>query len=97
MVVCSTEGVKRQTRYVFRKSIVHGLRPIIVVNKIDRETASPDEVVSSVEDLICEFAEDESYLESPFIFASGANGFCYDTIPNFKSQKDKKDLSFILD
>jgi GTP-binding protein len=35
LVVCSTEGVKRQTRYVFKKSIMHGLRPIVVVNKID--------------------------------------------------------------
>lgn len=73
------------------------MRPIVVVNKIDRETSQPEEVVSSVEDLICEFAQDESYLESPFVFASGANGFCYKSIEDFKSQKDKQNLGYILD
>lgn len=50
-----------------------------------------------MEDLICEFAKDDSLLESPFTFASGANGFCYESIQDLRQKTSWKDLSFILD
>ena len=63
---------------MFRKSIEKGLWPIVVVNKIDRATSNVDFVIDTVENMICEFAQDESLLESPFIFSSAIQNYCYE-------------------
>ena len=64
-----------QTRFVLRKAFANELRPIVVINKIDRPDARPDEVLNEVFDLFVELGADEHQLDFPFIFASGRAGF----------------------
>lgn len=62
MLVCATEGTKRQTKFVLEKSIKNHLKPLVVINKIDRESCDLEKVEESIEDLICDVATDEEYL-----------------------------------
>lgn len=88
LLVCSTEGTKRQTKYVLKKSIQHKLKPLIVVNKIDRNSNELEEIVHGVENLICDVADDISYLENTFIYSSALRGYCYEKIEDI-GKEDK--------
>jgi len=75
LVVDAFEGCMPQTRFVLRKAVEVGLRPIVVVNKMDRETARPAEVVDEVLDLFIDLGVDEEALDFPVIYASGFDGW----------------------
>ena len=66
LVVDAFEGCMPQTRFVLRKAIEQGLRPIVVVNKMDRENARPAEVVDQVLDLLIDLGVDEDSLDFPW-------------------------------
>src|SRR5438445_10036974 len=72
--VDAAEGPLPQTRFVLRKAFECGLRPIVVINKIDRADARPTEVLNAVFDLFCELDADDATLDFPTIYASGCNG-----------------------
>lgn len=74
LVVDAYEGCMPQTRFVLKKALEQHLTPIVVVNKIDRDFARPEEVVDEVLDLFIELDADDEQLEFPVIFASGING-----------------------
>lgn len=74
LVVDAYEGCMPQTRFVLKKALEQKLTPIVVVNKIDRDFARPEEVVDEVLDLFIELGADEDQLEFPVIYASGING-----------------------
>ncbi len=74
LVVDAYEGCMPQTRFVLKKALEQKLTPIVVVNKIDRDFARPEEVVDEVLDLFIELGADEEQLEFPVVFASGING-----------------------
>lgn len=74
LVVDAYEGCMPQTRFVLKKALEQGLTPIVVVNKVDKDSARPDEVVDEVVDLLIELGADEDQLEFPVVFASGVNG-----------------------
>ncbi len=74
LVVDAYEGTMPQTRFVLKKALEMKLRPIVVVNKIDKDTARPSEVVDEVVDLLIELDADEDQLEFPVIYASAING-----------------------
>ncbi|SFB86588.1 GTP-binding protein [Alkalibacterium subtropicum] len=74
LVVDAYEGTMPQTRFVLKKALEMKLRPIVVVNKIDKDTARPAEVVDEVVDLLIELDADEDQLEFPVIYASAING-----------------------
>jgi GTP-binding protein len=74
LVVDASEGVMPQTRYVLTKALALNLRPIIVVNKMDRPEARPREVVNEVFDLLVELGADDHALDFPVIYASGRDG-----------------------
>ncbi|MGO1356659.1 translational GTPase TypA [Alkalibacterium gilvum] len=74
LVVDAYEGTMPQTRFVLKKALEMKLIPIVVVNKIDKETARPAEVVDEVVDLLIELDADEDQLEFPVIYASAING-----------------------
>ena len=74
LLVDAVEGPMPQTKYVLRKSLELGLRPLVVVNKIDRERATPEAVSGTVFDLFCELNATEAQLDFPLIFASAKNG-----------------------
>jgi GTP-binding protein len=77
-----------QTRFVVKKAIGFGLRPIVVVNKIDKPAADPDRVVNEVFDLLVQMDANERQLDFPIIFASGVNGYA-----KTKLDDENKDLS----
>ena len=74
LVVDAYEGTMPQTRFVLKKALEAGVTPIVVVNKIDKDTARPAEVVDEVLDLFIELGADESQLEFPVIYASAIRG-----------------------
>src|SRR5438094_8075868 len=74
VLVDAAEGPLPQTRFVLRKAFACGLRPIVVVNKIDRPDARPVEVLNAVFDLFVELGADDATLDFPIIYASGRQG-----------------------
>ena len=75
LLVDAAEGPLPQTRFVLRKAFAAGLKPIVVINKIDRPDARAQQVLNEVFDLFCDLDAPESALEFPVIYASGRNGF----------------------
>lgn len=74
LVVDAYEGCMPQTRFVLKKALEQNLTPIVVVNKIDRDFARPEEVVDEVLDLFIELDANEEQLEFPVVYASAING-----------------------
>ncbi|MCR6096351.1 translational GTPase TypA [Salipaludibacillus agaradhaerens] len=74
LVVDAFEGCMPQTRFVLKKALEQKLTPVLVVNKIDRPMARPEEVVDEVLDLFIELGADEEQLEFPVVYASAING-----------------------
>src|SRR4051794_6531153 len=74
LVVDSYEGCMPQTRFVLKKALEENVKPIVVVNKIDRDFARPEEVVDEVLELFIELDANDEQLEFPVVYASGFNG-----------------------
>ena len=74
LVVDAYEGCMPQTRFVLKKALEQRLTPIVVVNKVDKDSARPLEVVDEVLELFIELGADEDQLDFPVVFASGVNG-----------------------
>ncbi|MBO5142604.1 MAG: translational GTPase TypA [Clostridia bacterium] len=74
LLVDAFEGVMPQTRFVLRKALGLNLKPIVVLNKIDRPGARPQEVVNEVYDLFFDLAASEEQLDFPVVYASGKQG-----------------------
>ena len=74
LLVDAAEGPMPQTRFVLRKAFECGLRPIVVINKIDRPDARPIDVLNGVFDLFVELDADDATLDFPTIYASGRDG-----------------------
>jgi len=74
LVVDAGEGPMPQTRFVLRKALERGLRPIVVINKIDRPNIDPHIAVDKVFDLFVELGANAEQLDFPYIFASGVKG-----------------------
>ena len=74
LVVDAYEGSMPQTRFVLKKALESGLKPIVVINKIDRAFARPTEAVNEVFDLFIELEANEAQLDFPIIYASGIKG-----------------------
>jgi len=87
LLVDAFDGPMPQTRFVLKKSLELGLRPIVVINKIDRPGARPDEVVDMVFDLFCELNANEEQLDFPIVYASAKLGFA-----RFEAEGDNQDL-----
>lgn len=76
LVVDAYEGTMPQTRFVLKKALEAGVTPIVVVNKIDKPTARPKEVVDEVLDLFIELGADLDQLDFPVVYCSAINGTC---------------------
>ncbi|WP_282928718.1 translational GTPase TypA [Anaerococcus sp. Marseille-Q7828] len=92
LVVDSHEGPMPQTKFVLRKAIELGLPAIICINKVDRPDQRIDEVEDEILDLFISLDADESYLESPFVYASAKNGWA-----SLEKGQIKDDMSDLLD
>lgn len=75
LIVDANEGPMPQTRFVLKKALEKGLRPIVVVNKIDRPQAEPDGAVDKVFDLFVELGADDDQCDFTTLYASGLSGF----------------------
>lgn len=90
LLVDAFEGCMPQTRFVLKKALKLGKKPIVVVNKVDRPGSRPDEVVDEVLDLFIELGADESQIEFPVVYASGKSGYAY--VSNDDSKDNLKPL-----
>ncbi len=75
LLVDSAEGPMPQTRFVLDKALRLNLRPVVVINKIDKPDARPDEVHNKVFDLFCELNASDDQLDFPLLYASGRDGW----------------------
>jgi GTP-binding protein len=75
LVVDAHDGPQAQTRFVLRKALEHKVKPVVVINKIDRENARPHKVLDMVFDLFVELKANDEQLDFPIIYASAKNGF----------------------
>jgi GTP-binding protein len=93
LLLCDAyEGVMPQTRFVLRKALSHGLRPILIVNKIDRPEERAEEVVTEVFDLLVELGADDTQLDFPVVYASAKHG-----VATTEYGGEMKDLIPVLD
>lgn len=80
LIVDANEGPMPQTRFVLKKALEKGLRPIVVVNKIDRPQADPHGAIDKVLDLFLELGADDAQCDFPYLFASGLEGYAKDDL-----------------
>ena len=90
LVVCATEGPMPQTKFVLQKALARGIKPILVVNKVDRPSARIDEVESEIFDLFCNLDASDDQLEYPTIYAAARDGWAVDSLD--KERSGVKDL-----
>jgi len=76
VLVDAAEGPMPQTKFVLTKALKLGLKPIVVINKIDRSDARPDEVINEVFDLFVALEASDAQLDFPVLYASGRAGWC---------------------
>ncbi len=85
LLVDAFDGPMPQTRFVLSKALSHGLKPIVVINKVDRPNSRPDDVVNEVFDLLVSLKANDEALDFPLIFASAKEGWAT------RDLHDKKD------
>ncbi|WP_290769134.1 MULTISPECIES: translational GTPase TypA [Exiguobacterium] len=94
LVVDAREGCMPQTRFVLKKALDQGLRPIVVVNKIDKPMVRPLDVVDEVVDLLIDLGADEDQLEFPVVYTSAVSGSSsFDPDP----EKQEDTITHVLD
>jgi GTP-binding protein len=91
VLVDAAEGVLPQTKFVVGKALARGLRPIVVVNKVDRGDARPDEVHNEVFDLFASLGADDHQLDFPMLYAAGRQGWADESL-----EGPRKDLSALF-
>ena len=94
LVVDAYEGTMPQTRFVLKKALDAGVKPIVVVNKIDKESARPKEVIDEVMDLFIDLGADIEDLDFPVVYVSAINGTSSFN-PDVTTQE--KDMTKVLD
>jgi len=85
--VDAQEGVMPQTKFVVKKALSLGLKPIVVVNKIDKPAADPDRVIDEIFDLFVAMDANEDQLEFPVIYAAARDGYA-----KYEMDDENKDL-----
>ncbi len=94
LLVDAFEGCMPQTRFVLSKAFALNLKPIIVVNKVDRPNARPYEVVNEVLDLFIDLGATEEQLDTPVIYASGRDGWA---TAEYNPEQPNKDLKALFE
>jgi len=92
VLVDAAEGVLPQTKFVVGKALARGLKPIVVINKVDRSDARSDEVATEVFDLFAALGADDSQLDFPLLYASGRQGWA-----DLALDGPRQDLSALFD
>src|ERR1700750_75889 len=92
VLVDAAEGVLPQTKFVVGKALARGLSPIVIVNKVDRQDARPDEGHTEIFDLFAALGASNNQLDFPMLYASGRNGWADTTLDG-----PRQDLSAMFD
>ncbi len=92
VLVDAAEGVLPQTKFVVGKALARGLKPVVVVNKVDRGDARPDEVHTEVFDLFAALGASDEQLDFPMLYASGRQGWADESL-----EGPRQDLSALFD
>ncbi|MCR5506576.1 MAG: translational GTPase TypA [bacterium] len=95
LLVDSSEGPLPQTKFVLGKALNLGLRPIVVINKIDRNDARPDEVLNEIFDLFDKMGATDEQLDFPVLYAVGRDGWAVENLSDI--DKPNKDLKPLFD
>ena len=95
LLVDSSEGPLPQTKFVLGKALNLGLRPIVVINKIDRNDARPDEVLNEIFDLFDKMGATDEQLDFPTLYAVGREGWAVESLDDIN--KPNKDLKPLFD
>lgn len=88
----AAEGPMPQTKFVLSKALEQGLKPIVIINKVDRSDGRPEEVIDEVFDLFVSLDATDEQLDFPILYASGRDGWCVSDLNN-----EKKNLHSLLD
>ena len=88
----AAEGPMPQTKFVLGKALRQGLRPIVIINKVDRNDGRPEEVVNEVFDLFVALDANDEQLDFPILYASGRDGWCAKELSD-----ERKNLHPLLD
>ena len=88
----AAEGPMPQTKFVLGKALAQGLRPMVVINKVDRPDGRPDEVVNEVFDLFAALDASDEQLDFPILYASGRDGWCVREL-----EDERRDLTPMLE
>ncbi|MBT6232217.1 MAG: GTP-binding protein, partial [Nitrosomonadales bacterium] len=88
----AAEGPMPQTKFVLGKALKQGLKPVVIINKVDKSDSRPEQVVDEVFDLFVSLEASTEQLDFPILYASGRNGWCVNELEN-----DRKNLSPLLD
>jgi len=88
LVIDAYDGPQAQTRFVLRKALAHGLKVVIVINKIDRENADPAKMYDKVLELLMELNATEEQFDAPVVYGSGRDGYMM-----YKLGEEKKDMT----
>ncbi len=92
LLVDSSEGVMPQTKFVLGKALEQGLKPVVIVNKIDRQDQRVQEVVNEVFDLLFELGAEEYAMEFPVVYAVGRDGWASKEFPIPEGENKPRDL-----
>ncbi len=92
LIVDAAEGPMPQTRFVLQKALELGIRVIVVINKIDKPAADPDNTLNKVFDLFTELTDDEYLIDFPVIYSSSLNGYAKKEL-----EDESKDIIPLLD
>ena len=97
LLVDAAEGPLPQTKFVLKKALAAGLKIVLVINKIDKRDARPDEVISEVENLFLDLADDDSSLEFVTMFAVGRDGKAFYKLPEKYTPESEGNLVPLFD
>lgn len=84
LVVCATEGPMTQTKFVLKKALEQQVKPLVVINKVDRPTARVSEVITEVFEMFCDLNCPDQFMDYPVFFASGKNGWAVENLNDKK-------------
>ncbi len=97
LIIDAKEGPMPQTKFVLKKALEQGLRPIVVINKIDKPDAQIKKVIQATSDLFLDLATDSAQLDFPIFFAIGRDGKAWEFEPTVAEHSEKSDLTPIFD
>jgi GTP-binding protein len=92
LIICAVEGPMSQTKFVLQKALKQNLKPIVIINKVDRKGARVKEVENEVFDLFCNLSSNDNVLDYPVFYASGRDGWAVKNMDD-----EKKDVKCIFD